>query len=390
MSMGGAQRSLSKLNKELSSHYKTSVVVFNLSHAVATVHNEEIISLDVISGSNPILKVIAFFKRVIALRRLKKNLNIDVAVSFLEGADYINILSQRKEKVIISIRGSKRFDENMISQNFTLRKKIIRLLYRRASAIVCVNVGIKKEIKGFYGITNVPVHIIHNFYDTKEIQQMASLTLPKEVLPLFDNMVIAMSGRLAKEKGHGFVISLFAELKKRKPNVNLLIIGDGPLCKKLIDLCLSLKLSVGYKSFFGTVPDVFITGELANVFNFLNQSTLYLLNSSSEGFPNGLAEAMACGVPVLSADCPYGPREILNPDSLGTQIHDVEFGEYGILLPVPNQTVITDIKLIWLKTVEQLLNSLELREKYKKLGATRIEQFSKEAILNQWVKLIEG
>jgi glycosyltransferase involved in cell wall biosynthesis len=389
MSMGGAQRSLSKLSKALSTYHKTWIVVFNLSHAVATTHNEEIISLDVFSGTNPILKIIAFFKRIIALRKLKRKLRIDVAISFLEGADYVNILSRQQEKVVLSIRGSKRFDENMIGQNFALRKKIIRLLYRRANAIACVNKGIRKEIVKFYGVTSVPVHVVHNFYDTEEIHRMANLPLPSELLPLFDNPVIAMSGRLAIEKGHDFVISTFAQLKKSKPSVTLLLIGDGPLREKLAEQCVSLRLSVGYKSFSGAAPDVFITGEQANVFKFLNRSTLYLLNSSSEGFPNGLVEAMASGVPVLSADCPYGPREILDPDSVGGRIQDAEFGEYGVLLPMPDQSSLHQTRSVWLDAMAQLLTSAPLREKYRISGAKRVAQFSREEILGQWIKVIE-
>lgn len=390
MSMGGAQRSLTKLSTALGHQYNTKIVVFNRFHEIASSHQEEILSLDVPSGLGAISKIIGFIKRVQILRKMKRKLEIDVAISFLEGADYVNILSRDKEKVIISIRGSKRYDENMLTQHFILRKAILRFLYPKADCIVCVNEGIKNEIIDYFGIKNVPVHVIHNFYDIEEIQRMANSVLPIELEEFFGVPVISMSGRLAKEKGYTFIILTFVQLRKSLPNVRLILIGDGPMRKELIELCNSVNLKIGFKNGNEPVPDVLITGETSNVFLFLKRSTLYILNSSSEGFPNGLAEAMACGIPVLSTDCPYGPGEILR-DSPGTaMIRDVEFAKYGVLLPMTNQSNFEQIQSAWLDAIEQLINSETLKEKYAKRGVLRIADFSKKAMIDKWIDLIEN
>ena len=113
MSVGGAQRSLAKISFEMAKDHLVWVVVFDQDSRTAYDCGGEMISLDVRGGKNWLGKAISMVNRVTKLRAVKRRLNIDVAISFLEGADYINILSQRKERVVLSIRGSKLHDENM-------------------------------------------------------------------------------------------------------------------------------------------------------------------------------------------------------------------------------------------------------------------------------------
>jgi glycosyltransferase involved in cell wall biosynthesis len=198
-----------------------------------------------------------------------------------------------------------------------------------------------------------------------------------------------MSGRLAIEKGHAFVIKLFAELKKSDPELKLVLIGDGPQRESIINLCISLMLTVDYKKVSLRLPDVFITGEVQNVFNHLRKATLYILNSSSEGFPNGLTEAMASGLTVLAADCPYGPREILSPTTTTIQNGNAEFAEYGILLPLDSFSKEKAAQEVWLGAITSVLKSPHVRAKYSELGLKRVREFSKAKIVNQWRKVIE-
>src|SRR5258708_4692903 len=88
MSMGGAQRSLSKLSLELAGLHELYVVIFNTLPKIDYPIGGQLLSLDVIPGSSLGHKAFAFWKRTTLLRKMKKNLGIEVSISFLEGADY--------------------------------------------------------------------------------------------------------------------------------------------------------------------------------------------------------------------------------------------------------------------------------------------------------------
>ena len=91
--MGGAQRTLSKLSVELARRHKVWVVIFNKDAAIAYPLGGKLLSLEVAGANNPITKLIAFRKRVARLKKIKKDIRPDISISFLEGADYINVLS---------------------------------------------------------------------------------------------------------------------------------------------------------------------------------------------------------------------------------------------------------------------------------------------------------
>src|SRR6187549_4201625 len=110
LTMGGAQRSISKLSIEFARHHTVWLVIFNKVDGLAYAHGGELVSLDVVPSGGIPNKIKSFIQRVRRLRKLKKDLGIDVSISFLEGADYINILSKANDKIILSIRGSKRHD----------------------------------------------------------------------------------------------------------------------------------------------------------------------------------------------------------------------------------------------------------------------------------------
>jgi glycosyltransferase involved in cell wall biosynthesis len=123
--------------------------------------------------------------------------------------------------------------------------------------------------------------------------------------------VIVGAGRFQRQKDFPTLIRAFARLRLERP-CRLLLLGEGGWRDRLVALIQDLGLGA----------EVDLPGFQPNLYPFLARADLFVLSSAWEGSPNVLTEAMALGTPVVSTDCPSGPREIL------------EGGRFGPLVPV--------------------------------------------------------
>jgi glycosyltransferase involved in cell wall biosynthesis len=390
MNFGGAQRSFSKLSLMLSEKYNVINVVFNTKVPIAYELGGTVVSLDVLGGTNTFDKMINFVKRIRRLKKLKQKHQIDVSISFLEGADFVNILSKVSDKIILSIRGSKVSDETIKGKIGWLRKKIlIPYLYKKADWVTCVNKGIAWELDHYYGLTSVEKTIIYNYYDIEELRQLATEALDEEYGALLEKPYLVFSGRVAVEKGIDKLIRVYSALPNRS-HYRFVIVGDGPLKKELITLCSDLGLI--WNDRFDRqkidLADVVFVGAQKNPHKFVAKAQVFLMASSSEGFPNALVEAMACGTPTVSADCPWGPREILAENTETRRLP--EKATYGVLMPMLDIGESgSDSIRIWTNMLESLLGDVELLEQYRKMGNERVNDFNKEAHCILWESVIE-
>ena len=389
---GGAEKSFSKLSMLLAEKHEVYVAVFNKDSYTkeSYPHGGTFIDLDVTTGSSVFKKIKAFADRIKKVRALKKEHNIDVTISFLEGADYINILAGTKDRKILSIRGSKTYDRNMTGATGWLRRKIlIPYLYSKADVIVSVNKGISGELKKDFGVSSrVRFTEIFNYYDIKAMQQLAAAALPVDLHPLFDRPVLISHGRLSHEKGFQYLLQVFAGVKKQNKETILILVGDGPFRDHLTALCDQYSLSFATTISDNKVPDVFFAGFQSNPLAWLSKATVFTLPSFTEGFPNALVEAMIAGAPVVAADCPWGPRDILDgqPTEGFQLIPAAEYTDNGILLPMLDQP---NAVTTWANAITGLLQNNQLRIRMQEQAILRMNSYSYEAISDQWYQLIE-
>ena len=137
--------------------------------------------------------------------------------------------------------------------------------------------------------------------------------------------------------------------------------------------------------------DVYFLGNIANPFCYIKRAKIFTLTSGWEGFPLALGEAMICGTPVISTDCLTGPREMLAPGTeLVGNLLESEFADYGVLMPLldkKNKSYDESVRL-WSRTILELLQDEKRLKHYSDKGIERMKNFSREKIVDRWLKII--
>jgi glycosyltransferase involved in cell wall biosynthesis len=136
-----------------------------------------------------------------------------------------------------------------------------------------------------------------------------------------------------------------------------------------------------------------------NPFKFLKHSNCFVFPSLWEGLPNTVIEALSLNIPVISADCKTGPREILCPElNIDNNIDYPYFGKYGILTkPLPRMFIWNDLDEKPLIKEEKILFDLmirmiedeDLKTRYSN-GLERAKDFDIEKVIKEWKKLLGG
>lgn len=397
LGLGGAQRVFHDHSVELAKHYCVTEAVFNLDGGNMFPSENELVSLDVAGGGSATDKVRNLWRRVTRLKNLKRRLGTQVSISHLEGADYVNLLSKGGEKVILCVHGSKLHDTNIIGAVGWLRKKIlIPALYNRADRIVTVSRDIIPELVEGFGVKPEKLLTINNFFEVAQIETKSQEPLSAAEAAVYAAApVLITSGRLAAQKNQAPLLDLFAALLRRRP-AKLVLVGDGELRELLTNHARALGLRV-YAAWENPPSltsdyDVYFLGLQQNPFKYLRPATAFVFPSAFEGFPLALGEAMICGLPVLSTDCPTGPREILAPATAtpAVPLRVAERGPYGVLLPMLTQaaTLAAD-QVVWTDALERLLANSAEREQLSQAARIRMQDFTRERIFSQWIQLIE-
>jgi glycosyltransferase involved in cell wall biosynthesis len=186
----------------------------------------------------------------------------------------------------------------------------IRRLYPHADAIVAVSHGTAASFRRVTGTEWPQLRVCYNPVVGADLNDEARAD-PGH--PWFgedrDAPVVLGVGRLERRKGFDVLIQAIARVRRSRA-VRLVILGEGPDRDALGELARSE----------GVADAVDLAGWTTNPFAFMARADLFVLASDYEGLPGVLIQAMACGCPVVSTDCPDGPREILADGRYGTLV----------------------------------------------------------------------
>lgn len=186
---------------------------------------------------------------------------------------------------------------------------LMRLLYGRADAVVANAGDSAAALAQFLGWSPGSVQTIYNPTFDPSIRLMAEEPVAESWFEPGERPVVLSVGRLEPQKDFGVLLRAFAAIRA-KLECRLVIVGEGGDRASLEALAGEL----------GVAGDVEFPGHRANPYSYMSRAALFVLSSSYEGLPNVVIEAQACGVPVLSTDCPTGPREILLDGTAGVLV----------------------------------------------------------------------
>ena len=233
---------------------------------------------------------------------------------------------------------------------------LARRAYRRADAVIAVSQGVAEDLARVLAPPRPPIVTITNPLPIAEIEEKARAPLAHPWLEPRAPPILLAVGKLKRQKDYPTLIRAFARVRARRP-ARLLILGEGEERPRLERLVRDQ----------GLAQDVALPGFVENPWAWMARASVFVLSSAWEGFSNVLAEALACGCPVVSTDCPSGPAELLDD------------GAFGTLVPVGDDRALA----------EALLETLEKPRDPARLRA-RASAFSVDTAVDRYLDVLVG
>lgn len=387
---GGAERAVSSITTNLPANVEADLLLNSISEKDYPT-NANIITLNMKPRikKNIIYHLFAFIKRIHLIKELKKKNKYDGCYSFLESANFANILTGKKYcKTIVSVR-------NNLSQDPDTKYKylinpIAKILYKKADFVIALSNGVRADLIRNFHLKETTVKIIYNGYDVNLIKEKSKCVIDSDIQTFIDksSFCFVSTGRHVNQKGHWHLIRSFTEVLKHHPNARLILLGQGPLTNYIQSLITN----------YGISDNVKLLGFIDNPFRVMSKCDAFVFPSLFEGFGNVAVEALSCQLPVISTDFRSGAREILAPfTSLENMIDkEIEITDYGILTPVfsGKQYVCTDplesAELYMVEAMNLIMEDEFLYEKLKINSTKRANEFSIHETVENWLSLLEN
>ncbi len=370
LEVGGAEKVISLLLNNFYNEFDIHLILLNKTIGFYLPAEIKIKVIDD-SALKTETRILDILKIPFLAYRLKKYLesnNIRLCFSILNRPNYINCFARLlgwKHRILISERAhtSSVYPPNTIAGK--TGRFLVRSLYRNADVIVPNSHAIAADLR-----ENFRVHsrysVVYNPIDLNEHQIKMNEAVDDLV---FDQFTFIHVGRFIPQKNHLLLLKAVSLIKEK--DFRVLLFGEGRLEKEMMTKAHEM----------GIYHKILFMGRRENIVKYISACNCLVMSSDFEGFPNVLLEALASNTPVISTDCPTGPREMLtavfDPYKNCT---DVEKGKYGVLVPVNNPKMLSDAMVL-------LMNDHELRNNYAANGKARAKDFDVQLIMQQYRKI---
>lgn len=244
-----------------------------------------------------------------------------------------------------------------------LRNKKKELRFKRRlekyDRIVTICDEMKEEAKNLFKVPEEKITRIYNPFDIDKVGREKEIIEEEDKEYLKEDYIVGVS-RLVEGKGREDLVDIYNELHKDGIQEKLYILGEGPVSEKL-----EKKIKE-----FGLEGKVILVGQKKNPLPWMKDAKIFVHTSYGEGLPTVFLESMIAGTPVITYDCPTGPKDILGKN------------QYGVLVK-------TGDKESFKIELEKLLRDEERRKKYiEDFYKEKLHEFNIEYIRKQFKKLI--
>jgi glycosyltransferase involved in cell wall biosynthesis len=280
------------------------------------------------------------------------SLNTDLAVLSLRS------ILKNGTRILCSFQNN--LSKLLESEHFVGKRLLLRLaikLYRSADVLTAISRGVAADATRHVGGRSPTCAVVPNPLDLPAIARLRAQPSPEVTVPSSAPWILA-AGRLTEQKDFSTLLRAFSLVRTHRPEVRLVILGDGPQRPHLERLTIELGLG----------DAVQFPGFVRNPFGAMARARVFVLSSRYEGFGNVVAEALACGAEVVSTDCPFGPREILAE------------GRFGWLVPVGDPPAMA----------RAILEALQHRRNDPELVQRWLHQFSLPEVAGSYLRLMQG
>lgn len=344
---GGTERITSIISNELlkrcnefnihilSINYINDKISFDLDKKIKT---SNILSTKNLNFKRDYLKVVK------GIRKYIKNNNIDILIDVDVICDIFSIPATRFTKIkLISWEHFNYYINNGIKLRDIARKIaakfsdcIITLTERDKDAYIS-NLNIKGKIEYIYN----PI--------TLDINEKCDINSKK----------ILSVGRFEHQKGYDMLCKVAKEVLHNNPEWKWIVLGDGEQREMIEALIKEYKLE----------DKLILKGNVSNVEYYYKESSIFVMTSRFEGLPMVLLEAKCYGIPMVSFDCLTGPSDIITNDVNGYLIDQDNIDEIS-------------------KSINKLVNDVDLRVKFSDNSKFDINKFSLDSVMEKWISVL--
>jgi len=302
----------------------------------------------------------------VGLGRVLRREKPDVLFSTASAANIPAVLAHRatrsRGRLVLSERSTLFRGRSRMHVRQRAEVSVKRLTYRLADLVTAVSQGVADELAVELRLDRDHIAVVYNPMVSERLAELAGEPVDHPwFAPTESTPVILAVGRLIGLKDYPTLIEAFARIRERVP-ARLVVLGSGPLEGDLVERVRAR----------GLAGQVDFAGFQANPFKFMARARLLMQSSRVEGLPGSLIQAMACGTPVVSTDCDYGPREVI-----------AEPGRDGFLVPVGDAAALAERAVA-------LLESPALCAAVGQAARRSAERFSLAASMSRYQQAIGG